>query len=92
MYSPKFVFFEIKKTKGGLTVNDLDPLLIFVDNGGRRSYVERRRNSKLAPIPERRTGKERRINYERRKIQNGRQLMRPERRACLDDAIKSLYF
>ena len=71
-------------------MSGLDHLLIFIDNGGRRSHIERRRNSRLAPIPERRTGKERRINDERRKIQNGRQLMRPERRACLDDPIKSL--
>lgn len=71
-------------------MNDLDHLLIFVDNGGRRSYVERRRNSKLDRISERRTGKERRINFDRRKKQNGRQFMRPERRACMDKAIKAL--
>jgi|GEM_PF-1167237 len=44
----------------------LDHLLPFIDNGGRRSYVERRRNSKLARIPERRAGKERRVVYDRR--------------------------
>jgi len=70
-------------------VSDLDHLLVFVDNGGRRSFIERRRNSRLARISERRTGKERRINYDRRKIQNGRQLMKPERRKFLDKAIKS---
>ena len=59
----------------------LDHLLPFIDNGGRRSGIERRRNSKLARIPERRTYKERRINYDRRRDQNNRQLMRPERRA-----------
>ena len=48
-------------------MNCLDHLLPFVDNGGRRSYIERRRNSKLARIPERRIGKERRIIYDRRK-------------------------
>lgn len=48
-------------------MNCLDHLLPFVDNGGRRSYVERRRNSKLARIPERRTGKDRRIYFDRRK-------------------------
>ena len=42
-------------------MNCLDHLLVYVDNGGRRSYVERRRNLKLARIPERRTYKERRI-------------------------------
>jgi hypothetical protein len=48
-------------------MNCLDHLLVYVDNGGRRSYVERRRNSKLARIPERRTYKERRTIYDRRK-------------------------
>jgi hypothetical protein len=89
MYSHKFGVFEIKKTKGCLKMSDLDHLLIFIDNGGRRSYIERRRNSRLARISERRTGKERRINHDRRKIQNGSQLMRPERRKFLDKAIKS---
>jgi hypothetical protein len=53
--------------KGGLTVSSLDHLLPFLDNGGRRSYTERRRNSKLARIPERRSGKERRIIDDRRR-------------------------
>ncbi len=48
-------------------MNCLDHLLVFVDNGGRRSYVERRRNSKLARTPERRTYKKRRTIYDRRK-------------------------
>ena len=48
-------------------MNCLDHLLVYVDNGGRRSYVERRRNSKLARIPERRTYKDRRSIYDRRK-------------------------
>jgi hypothetical protein len=52
-------------------MNCLDHLLPFIDNGGRRLYLERRRNSKIAArIPERRTYKERRIDYDRRKIQN----------------------
>ena len=60
----------------------LDHLIPFIDNGGRRSYVERRRNSKIAArIPDRRTGEERRINDDRRKDPNRRQLMRSERRA-----------
>ena len=48
-------------------MNCLDHLLPFVDNGGRRSYIERRRNSKLARIPDRRIGKERRLIHDRRK-------------------------
>ena len=47
--------------KGDLIVSSLDHLLPFIDNGGRRSHIERRRNSKLARIPERKSGKERRI-------------------------------
>jgi len=58
----------------------LDHLLRFVDNGGRRSYVERRGNSKLARIPQRRTYKDRRINYDRRKTKNIGEIMVPERR------------
>jgi len=49
-------------------MNYLDHLLPFVDKGGRRSYIERRRNSKIAArIPERRSGKERRTISDRRK-------------------------
>jgi hypothetical protein len=60
----------------------LDHLLSFIDNGGRRLYVERRRNSKIAGrIPDRRTYKERRINYDRRKPQNTERIPATERRA-----------
>ena len=62
----------------------LDHLLSFIDNGGRRLYVERRRDSKIAArIPERRTYKKRRINYDRRKTQNTERLRGIERRAFL---------
>jgi hypothetical protein len=62
-------------------MNCLDHLLPFIDNGGRRSYFERRRNSKIAGrIPERRTYKERRINYDRRKTKDTRVIMVSERR------------
>jgi len=65
-------------------MNCLDHLLPFIDNGGRRLYVERRRDSKIAArIPERRTYKERRINYDRRKTQNTERLRGIERRAFL---------
>ena len=58
----------------------LDHLLPFIDNGGRRLYIERRRDSKIAGrIPERRT-KERRINYDRRKKQNMERIRVQERR------------
>ena len=61
-------------------MNGLDHLLSFIDNGGRRSYLERRRNSKLARIPEKRRSKNRRIDDERRKTQNIRLLTGSERR------------
>jgi hypothetical protein len=62
----------------------LDHLLPFIDNGGRRLYIERRRDSKIAArIPERRTYKKRRINYDRRKTQNTERLRGIERRAFL---------
>jgi len=62
----------------------LDHLLPFIDNGGRRLYLERRRDSKIASrIPQRRTYKERRINYDRRKTQNTERLRGIERRAFL---------
>jgi hypothetical protein len=62
----------------------LDHLLPFIDNGGRRLYVERRRDSKIAArIPERRAYKKRRINYDRRKTQNTERLRGIERRAFL---------
>ena len=65
-------------------MNCLDHLLPFIDNGGRRLYVERRRNSKIAArIPERRTYKKRRINYDRRTTQNTERLRGIERRAFL---------
>jgi len=65
-------------------MNCLDHLLPFIDNGGRRLYVERRRGSKIAGrIPERRTYKERRTNYDRRKTQNTKRISVIERRAFL---------
>ena len=63
-------------------MSNLDHLLPFIDNGGRRLYVERRRDSKISGrIPERRTYKERRINYDRRKPQNTERIPVIERRA-----------
>jgi hypothetical protein len=65
-------------------MNCLDHLLPFIDNGGRRLYLERRRDSKIVGrIPERRTYKERRINYDRRKTQNTKRIPVIERRAFL---------
>lgn len=60
----------------------LDHLLPFIDNGGRRLYVERRHHSKIVGrIPERRTSKKRRINYDRRKTPVAERLRVAERRS-----------
>ena len=61
-------------------MSGLDHLIPFIDNGGRRSNIERRRNSKLTRIPQRRTHKERRIIFDRRKTHYIRGLMAKERR------------
>ena len=58
----------------------LDHLLPFIDNGGRRSYVERRHNSKLARIPDRRTNKKSCTIYDRRKTLRYESAMVSERR------------
>jgi hypothetical protein len=72
-------------------MNCLDHLLPFIDNGGRRLYVERRRDSKIAGrIPERRTYKERRINYDRRKTQNTKRISVIERRAFLSSKLNTI--
>ena len=64
-------------------MSGLDELLPLIDNGGRRSYIERRRHLRLTPIPERRSDKDRRNNNDRRKTQNKRRIMGSERRAVL---------
>ena len=58
-------------------MSGIDELLPLIDNGGRRSYIERRRHLRLTPIPERKS------NKDRRKTQNKRRIMGPERRAGL---------
>jgi hypothetical protein len=65
-------------------MSGLDELLPLIDNGGRRSYCERRRYLKLVLIPEKRRNNDRRINYDRRKTQNRERLMGPERRAVFE--------
>ena len=63
-----------------------DELLPFIDNGGRRSYIRRRRHSNLFRIPDRRkSNKNRRINIDRRKILNHRHEDGPERRAVFSE-------
>ena len=61
-------------------MGSLDHLLPFIDNGGRRLHIERRRNLKLARIPDRRKYKDRRANFDRRGTQKKRALKISERR------------
>jgi hypothetical protein len=46
---------------------EAEKMLIFVDNGGRRSGGDRRNYSYTLHIPERRSGQERRCGRDRRK-------------------------
>ena len=63
-----------------------DELLPFIDNGGRRSYIGRRRNSKLYAVPDRRKAKrDRRINVDRRKVLNRHRIKGQERRLYFKD-------
>ena len=63
-----------------------DELLLFIDNGGRRSYIRRRTRSRLFCIPDRRrSDKNRRINIDRRKILNKRRIKGQERRHYFKD-------
>ncbi len=62
-------------------MDTLDDLLPLIDNGGLRSYVERRRSPYLPFIPERRSKEDRRKKVDRRKIPNQRRKEGPERRS-----------
>ena len=63
-----------------------DELLPFIDNGGRRSYIGRRKKCNLYPIPDRRKAKrDRRVNDDRRKILNRRRIKGQERRHYFQD-------
>jgi hypothetical protein len=59
-------------------VGCLDHLVALIDNGGRRFWVERRQNSNLNQLSEKRY---RRINIDRRKSQNQKRINGSERRA-----------
>ena len=59
----------------------LDHLVALLDNGGRRSWVERRQNSNLNQLSEKRSIDDRRINIDRRKSQNQKRINGSERRA-----------
>ena len=61
-------------------MSGLDELLSFIDNGGRRTYIERRQHLRITPIPDRRANKDRRNTNDRRMTQNKRRTKGPERR------------
>ena len=67
-------------------VSATDELIPFIDNGGRRSYIGRRRYSNLYPIPDRRkANKDRRTNGDRRKTLNTKRIKGWERRHYFKD-------
>jgi hypothetical protein len=62
-------------------VDCLDHLVALIDNGGRRSWVERRQNSSLNHLSEKRFISDRRKSIDRRKSQNQKRINGSERRA-----------
>jgi len=58
-------------------------LVPFIDNGGKRSHVERRKNPNVYFLQDRRSINERRKQIDRRKVLNQRREDGPERRAVL---------
>ena len=58
-------------------MNVLDHLLSLIDNGGRRTYIKRRRNHRFRVIPPRRTNPDRRNIVDRRKTPNERRVNGP---------------
>ena len=63
-------------------MNVLDHLVSSIDNGGHRSYVQRRSRSNLQfrVILERRARRDRRKIVDRRRVPNARRMAEPERR------------
>ena len=64
-------------------VDCLDHLVVLLDNGGRRSWVERRQSSSLNQMSEKRSLSDRRKKIDRRKSQNQKRINGSERRAIL---------
>ncbi len=61
-------------------MNVLDDLVPLIDNGGQRSYTNRRCNLRFRVIPERRTNPDRRKIMDRRTVPNERRMTGSERR------------
>lgn len=56
-------------------------LVPFIDNGGQRSFVERRKQSNIYYLRDRRSRKDRRTTVDRREAPNQERRHGPERRA-----------
>jgi hypothetical protein len=63
-----------------------DGLVPFIDNGGQRAFVERRKKSDILYLWERRLNKDRRQIADRRETLNQRRCNGPERRAVYQSA------
>ena len=72
--------FKDKNSVKKYIVDCLDHLVALLDNGGRRSWVERRQNSSLNQLSEKRSLSDRRKKIDRRKSQNQRRVNGSERR------------
>jgi hypothetical protein len=66
-------------------VNVSDVLVPLIDNGGQRSYIQRRCNNRFSVIPERRINPDRRKIVDRRRVLNERRLHEPERRVVFSE-------
>jgi hypothetical protein len=56
-------------------------LVPFIDNGGQRTFVERRKKSNIIYLKDRRSHEDRRMLVDRREILNRKRPYGPERRA-----------
>ena len=69
-------------------MNCLKDLVALIDNGGRRLGQDRRKYIHLGPVLEKRSGKDRRSGFDRRKIQNPAiRIIGDERRKALMNLI-----
>jgi hypothetical protein len=70
-----------KKTLKKYVENSLDFLVSLIDNGGRRSCVERRQDSRFMDLSDKESTIDRRKSIDRRKQQNQKRANGSERRA-----------
>jgi hypothetical protein len=67
-----------------------DGLVPFIDNGGQRAFIERRKKSAILFLWERRSKKDRRQISDRRETLNQRRLHGPERRAVFQASHRNI--